>query len=129
MRSSKLLVRASGGEEWLPAKCDEVDVKEGDVLYFNTWGGGGWGDPTARDPAAVKVDVDRGLDSVEGAKRYGVVLGDDGNVDTDATDALRSELRLQRTAGELFNYGGTIDELKARSLEETHLEAPVTPTF
>ncbi|MBT4618294.1 MAG: hydantoinase B/oxoprolinase family protein, partial [Gammaproteobacteria bacterium] len=71
----------------------------------------------------------RGLVSVEGAKRYGVVLGDDGNVDTDATDALRSELRLQRTAGELFNYGGTIDELKARSLEETHLEAPVTPTF
>ena len=129
MRSTKLLVRASGEEEWLPAKCDEVDVKEGDVLYFNTWGGGGWGDPTARDPAAVKVDVDRGLVSVEGAKRYGVVLGDDGNVDTDATDALRSELRLQRTAGELFNYGGTIDELKARSLEETHLEAPVTPTF
>jgi N-methylhydantoinase B len=129
MRSSKLLVRASGEEEWLPAKCDEVDVKEGDVLYFNTWGGGGWGDPTARDPAAVKVDVDRGLVSVEGAKCYGVVLGDDGNVDTDATDALRSELRLQRTAGELFNYGGTIDELKARSLEETHLEAPVTPTF
>jgi N-methylhydantoinase B len=129
MRSTKLLVRASGEEEWLPAKCDEVDVKEGDVLYFNTWGGGGWGDPTARDPAAVKVDVDRGLVSVEGAKCYGVVLGDDGNVDTDATDALRSELRLQRTAGELFNYGGTIDELKARSLEETHLEAPVTPTF
>lgn len=129
MRSSKLLVRASGGEEWLPAKCDEVDVKEGDVLYFNTWGGGGWGDPMARDSAAVKVDVDRGLVSVEGARRYGVVLSDDGNVDTDATEALRSELRLHRNADELFNYGGTIDELKARSLEETHLEAPVTPTF
>lgn len=129
MRSSKLLVRASGGEEWLPAKCDEVDVKEGDVLYFNTWGGGGWGDPMARDSAAVKVDVDRGLVSVEGARRYGVVLSDDGNVDTDATEALRSELRLHRNADGLFNYGGTIDELKARSLEETHLEAPVTPTF
>ena len=129
MRSSKLLVRASGDEEWLPAKCDEVDVKEGDVLYFNTWGGGGWGDPTARDPAVVKIDVDRGLVSREGARRYGVVLGDDGNVDTDATDALRNELRLQHTDDGLFNYGGTIDELKARSLEETHLEAPVTPTF
>lgn len=129
MRSSKLLVRASGDEEWLPAKCDEVDVKEGDVLYFNTWGGGGWGDPTARDPAVVKIDVDRGLVSRKGARRYGVVLGDDGNVDTDATDALRNELRLQHTDDGLFNYGGTIEELKARSLEETHLEAPVTPTF
>lgn len=129
MRSSKLLVRASGDEEWLPAKCDEVDVKEGDVLYFNTWGGGGWGDPTARDPAVVKIDVDRGLVSREGARRYGVVLGDDGNVDTDATDALRNELRLQHTDDGLFNYGGTIEELKARSLEETHLEAPVAPTF
>ena len=83
----------------------------------------------ARDSAAVKVDVDRGLVSVEGARRYGVVLSDDGNVDTDATEALRSELRLHRNADGLFNYGGTIDELKARSLEETHLEAPVTPTF
>mgnify|MGYP006416571833 FL=1 len=129
MRSSKLLVRASGDEEWLPAKCDEVDVKEGDVLYFNTWGGGGWGDPTARDPAVVKIDVDRGLVSREGARRYGVVLGDDGSVDTDATDALRNELRLQHTDDGLFNYGGTIEELKARSLEETHLEAPVAPTF
>ena len=129
MRSSKLLVRASGDEEWLPAKCDEVDVKEGDVLYFNTWGGGGWGDPTARDPAVVKIDVDRGLVSRKGARRYGVVLGDDGNVDTDATDALRNELRLQHTDDGLFNYGGTIEELKARSLEETHLEAPVAPTF
>ncbi|MBT3832148.1 MAG: hydantoinase B/oxoprolinase family protein, partial [Gammaproteobacteria bacterium] len=112
-----------------PAKCDEVDVKEGDVLYFNTWGGGGWGDPTARDPAVVKIDVDRGLVSREGARRYGVVLGDDGSVDTDATDALRNELRLQHTDDGLFNYGGTIEELKARSLEETHLEAPVAPTF
>jgi len=129
MRSTKLLVRASGEEEWLPAKCDEVDVKEGDVLYFNTWGGGGWGDPTARDPAVVKIDVDRGLVSREGARRYGVVLGDDGSVDTDATDALRNELRLQHTDDGLFNYGGTIEELKARSLEETHLEAPVAPTF
>ena len=129
MRSSKLLVRATGKEEWLPAKCDEVDVKEGDVLYFNTWGGGGWGDPMARDPELVKIDVDRGLVSVEGAKRYGVMIGDDGNVDLGATDALRGELRLQRSDDRLFNYGGTIDELKARSLEETHLEAPVAPTF
>jgi hypothetical protein len=27
----------------------------------------------------------------------------------------------------LFNFGGTIDEIKARSLEETHLPAPEPP--
>jgi N-methylhydantoinase B len=83
----------------------------------------------AHDPAVVTIDVDRGLVFRKGARRYGVVLGDDGNVDTDATDALRNEIRLQRSDDGLFNYGGTIDELKARSLEETHLEEPVTPTF
>ncbi len=39
-RSSKLLVRADGSEQWLPSKCDGIQVKEGDLLYFNTWGGG-----------------------------------------------------------------------------------------
>jgi hypothetical protein len=27
----------------------------------------------------------------------------------------------------LFNFGGTIDEIKARSLAETHLPAPEPP--
>ncbi|MFT5350184.1 MAG: N-methylhydantoinase B, partial [Gammaproteobacteria bacterium] len=48
-RSSKLLVRIDGSEQWLPAKCENIDVKVGDLLYFNTWGGGGWGDPYQRD--------------------------------------------------------------------------------
>jgi N-methylhydantoinase B/oxoprolinase/acetone carboxylase alpha subunit len=46
-------VRADGSEEWLPAKVEGVKVKAGDLLYFNTWGGGGWGDPYARDPELV----------------------------------------------------------------------------
>lgn len=129
MRSSKLLVRANGEEEWLPAKCDGVDVQEGDILYFNTWGGGGWGDPTERSPELVKVDVDRGLVTPNGAKRYGVVIDEAGHIDIDATETLRTEMRSERAEGELFNYGGTIEELKERSLEETHLEAPETPTF
>lgn len=129
MRSSKLLVRANGDEQWLPAKCDEVSVKQGDVLHFNTWGGGGWGDPLQRDSALVKVDVDRGLVSRGGAARYGVVIDDSGNVDEVATETLRDSMREQHVDTGLFNYGGSIEELKARSLEDTHLEAPTTPTF
>jgi len=77
----------------LPAKCDGVDVSEGDVLYFNTWGGGGWGDPMERDPELVRVDVDRGVVSQEGAKRYGVVINDKGEVDKAVTDKLRKKMR------------------------------------
>ena len=127
MRSTKRLVRADGNEEWLPSKCDGVSVKEGDVLYFNTWGGGGWGDPLERDPAHVAADVNRGLVSVEGAKRYGVVVGSGGTVDAAARKELRAELRDSREDGGLFSFGGTIEEIKARSLEETHLPAPETP--
>ena len=43
-RSTKLMVRADGSSEWMPAKADRIRVNAGDTLYFNTWGGGGWGD-------------------------------------------------------------------------------------
>ena len=129
LRSTKRLVRTDGSEEWLGAKAEGIKVKKGDLLYFNTWGGGGWGDPFERDPELVRQDVARRLVTVEGARRYGVVIGDDGSVDTDATAALREELRAARGEVELFNRGGSIDELKARCLEETHLEPPVDPSF
>ena len=129
MRSSKRVVRKDGTEEWLPAKCDGVDIKEGDVLYFNTWGGGGWGDPCERDPSLVQTDVARGLVSTEGAKRYGVVINAKGAVNQAATDKLRKKMRASRGEQGLFNFGGTIEEIKSRALEETHLPPPVAPTF
>ncbi len=127
MRSTKRLVRTDGSEEWLPAKCDGINVNVGDVLYFNTWGGGGWGDPLERDPALVQTDVQRGLVSESGARRYGVVIGSDGSVDAAGTEKLRGEMREQRGETELFNFGGTIEEIKARALEETHLPPPESP--
>jgi len=114
MRSSKRVVRKDGTEEWLPAKCDGVDVQEGDVLYFNTWGGG---------------DVARGLVSKQGAKRYGVSINAKGAIDQAATDKLREKMRASRGEQGLFNFGGTIEEIKSRALEETHLPPPVAPTF
>jgi N-methylhydantoinase B len=129
MRSTKRLVRADGSEEWLGAKSEGIKVQQGDLLYFNTWGGGGWGDPYERDPELVRADVARGLVSVDGAQRYGVVIADDGSVDVEATEELRTKLRGERGEPGLFDFGGTIEEIKARCKAETHLDPPATPTF
>ncbi|MDO6839166.1 hydantoinase B/oxoprolinase family protein [Paraglaciecola chathamensis] len=128
MRSTKVLHRADGTKEPLPAKCDDIEVKKGDVLYFNTWGGGGWGDPYLRKPKAVLDDIKRGLVSIEGAKRYGVVI-ENNDVDVAKTTALRETLSKERGETQLFDFGGTIEEIKARCLEETGLEPPETPRF
>ncbi len=127
-RSTKILERADGTREILPAKCDGVEVKKGDILYFNTWGGGGWGDPYLRDANNVLDDVKRGLVSVEGAVRYGVVIINNV-VDEAQTTTLRASLTEQRGDIEMFDFGGTIEEIKARCLEETGLPAPETPRF
>jgi N-methylhydantoinase B len=123
-----MMHRADGTKEILPAKCDDIKVKKGDLLYFNTWGGGGWGDPYLRDTQSVMDDVNRGLVTVEGAKRYGVIIIDNAVV-PDKTKALRETLSVKRGKTELFDFGGTLEEIKARCLEETGLPAPETPRF
>ncbi|MFT5711622.1 MAG: N-methylhydantoinase B [Glaciecola sp.] len=129
MRSTKILIRADGSEETLPAKCEGVEVKKGDILYFNTWGGGGWGDPFKREPQLVLDDVNRSLVSVQGARSYGVVIKDDMSIDQAATTALRAEMSGVRGDVKLFDFGGDIADIKARSLAETKLPAPQTPEF
>ena len=114
---------------WGVNGAEGIKVKKGDLLYFNTWGGGGWGDPYERDPELVRQDVERRLVTASGARRYGVVIGDDGAVDQAATETLRQELRAKRGEVSLFDRGGEIEALKARCREETHLDPPVTPQF
>jgi len=128
-RSDKLMVRADGTREWMVSKCDRIKVANGDTLYFNTWGGGGWGDPLTREAAQVALDTSRGLVSIEGAKRYGVVLDESFNVDQRATDDLRQRMKTERGEVQLFDRGGTMEELKARCMADTHLEPPTTPVF
>jgi N-methylhydantoinase B len=63
----------------------------GDTITFVSAGGGGYGDPFERDPAAVAQDVLYGYVSIEKAKEdYGVVIDPDSlKVDQDATKNLR----------------------------------------
>lgn len=135
-RSTKVLVKYSKDlenppREALGSKQDRIKVSSGDVLEWVTWGGGGWGDPLARDPGVVALEVRRRLVTAQGAKRYGVVLREDCSVDTEATVSLRDKMRnapsREREQEAVFNRGGSWEELRANCLEETGLPAPTPP--
>jgi N-methylhydantoinase B len=68
----------------------DVHVTAGRRVRLETPGGGGWGDPLARDPDLVARDVRLGYVSAERARElYGVVIGADGAVDEAGTAASR----------------------------------------
>ena len=127
-RGRKYLERPDGSTEVLPSKVHDFPVAAGDLLHFITWGGGGWGDPLARDPELVALEVRRGLVSVEGAARYGVHCDGAGVVDLDATERSREAIRAARP-DELptFDMGPPLEVILERALEETGLPAPRTP--
>ncbi|HEX7096727.1 MAG TPA: hydantoinase B/oxoprolinase family protein [Acidimicrobiales bacterium] len=87
------------GSQWIeragtvvpvPARSVRVPVRAGEVFVLRTSGGGGLGDPFERDPEAVAADVAAQKVSREAAaEHYGVVLTASGEVDHDATAALR----------------------------------------
>ena len=66
-------------------------VPAGDRLIVRMPGGGGLGDPAARDPQDVLDDVLDGYVSIESARDvYRVVIGPDSVVDEQATRILRA---------------------------------------
>jgi len=78
-----LLNPGTPDERELPPLGDGFVLKRGDVIRFETCGGGGWGDPLTRDPERVRQDVARGFITVRGAlEDYGVVL-DSATLDVD----------------------------------------------
>ena len=78
------------------SKEQDIPMGPGDVVHVRTPGGGGWGDPLARDPAAVAEDVrlDR-YTALDACRLFGVVLAEDGSVDAAATTAERSARRSE----------------------------------
>ncbi|MCD2197653.1 hydantoinase B/oxoprolinase family protein [Actinomycetospora endophytica] len=87
------------GARYTTGKFSNLVIKAGDAIRLIIGGGGGWGDPLAREPERVRQDVRNRLVSVEGARlSYGVVLAN-GEIDTAATGARRAELTAARDAG------------------------------
>ncbi|MGH9211459.1 MAG: hydantoinase B/oxoprolinase family protein [Acidimicrobiales bacterium] len=97
---NRLVLRyGSDDEVTVEHTADWVPLGAGDRICYDYGGGGGWGDPLDRDPAAVLDDVLDEYVSVDGARRdYGVVLTgslDDLTlaVDHEATRLRRAERR------------------------------------
>ena len=91
-------LRLPGENEFKPVEVSRHLVQADSEALVLTSGGGGWGDPLERDPAMVRWDVIEELVSADNARGdYGVVLvGEESEVDEDATQALRAEMRAER---------------------------------
>ena len=78
----------------------EEPLSAGHIIYARLGGGGGWGDPLERPPAAVLEDVLDEYVSPEGARRdYGVVIDEARmTVDEQATRTLRERIAAERKA-------------------------------
>jgi N-methylhydantoinase B len=90
----------------LPGKVSGFPLQEGDIVLYQTSGGGGYGDSLERDPQAVLQDVAEGYVSREKAARvYGVAFGGNG-VDPAATRDLREQLEAQRVVVNIGPWNG-----------------------
>jgi N-methylhydantoinase B len=99
-------------ERRLGGLVDGEAVKAGEVVRVETTGGGGWGDPLARDPELVLLDVRQGKVSLSAARDdYGVAIADqnaDYRLNRQNTDRLRAERRDALSARPIIDRG--IDE-------------------
>jgi N-methylhydantoinase B/oxoprolinase/acetone carboxylase alpha subunit len=90
-KNGGLFVRRKGEKKWQTfkkmfgtksdGKFSRVVLHEGDQVLVISPGGGGFGDPYERDPAAVAEDVREHLISTEKAKAdYGLLIEKDGTI-------------------------------------------------
>jgi len=89
--------RADGREEsW--RKVSNLALKDGDLVSFQTGGGGGYGSPLERDPEMVLWDAINGYISLHSAREhYSVVIREEEmTLDLEATRRLRDEMRASQ---------------------------------
>ncbi|MFT5486696.1 MAG: N-methylhydantoinase B [Paracoccaceae bacterium] len=77
----------------MTSKAVDIRLKKGQRIHIESPGGGGYGPAIERDPDMVATDVRLGFVSPENAAaQYGVILTDEGAVDTTATTATRESM-------------------------------------
>ena len=88
-RNAVVLRPGTDREEWTGMMRENFDAGEG--LSNRSGGGAGRGDPYNRDPEKVRQDVLDEYVSREAARQeYGVVITDNGEIDEEETEQLRS---------------------------------------
>jgi N-methylhydantoinase B len=102
---NRMVLRYGTDEEFVvPHTADWVPMRAGQRILYDYGGGGGWGDPLARDPQAVLDDVLDEYVSAGAAQRdYGVVLTGSLEdltlaIDEEATERRRAEMRAEMRA-------------------------------
>ncbi|MCZ4351775.1 hydantoinase B/oxoprolinase family protein [Roseovarius aestuarii] len=114
------LTRKGKGAEQI-GKIDILEMDAGDILHLGTQGGGGYGDPLERKPAAVWEDLLDGYISMATAYDvYGVVGDLTSGIDVAATEAKRTEMRAMRGPLREFDFGPVRDAYHARWPEALH---------
>jgi N-methylhydantoinase B len=107
---------ADGRIEPVAGMSDGLTVEAGAIVRIVTTGGGGWGDPLAREAEKVRYDVACGLVSEASARDdYGVVLlkkAGGYSIDTAATERLRAERKQARGPVPMFDRGAYFAERK-----------------
>lgn len=89
--TGKLVVEGEIEEDTPRSKMTNKPIKKGQRLRLVGPCGGGWGDPTERDPERVRSDVLDDFVSRERAREvYGVALTDELEIDWEETERLRS---------------------------------------
>ena len=109
-------------ERVLAGLVDDEPIPAGTLVRIDTTGGGGWGDPLEREPELVALDVVQGKVSATAAHDdYGVVVTSDGNVNSEATAALRQSQRSTRGDLPFFDRGPGYRQLSGRAFAEVDL--------
>jgi N-methylhydantoinase B len=92
------ILHPDDGAELLPSKVTR-EIERGDVIRHEQAGGGGYGDPLERDPAAVMADIaDEKISAHFARARFGIVLAASGQMaDVAATARLRAEMAKTST--------------------------------
>jgi N-methylhydantoinase B len=68
-QTNQTVIQCKGKEDTLPGKFSHVLVHPGETITILTAGGGGYGDPSERNPRSVKQDIALGYVSTEQATK------------------------------------------------------------
>lgn len=98
-RTALRVIRGDGRVEDIGMQASGIEISGEDRFELRGPTAGGFGDPLDRSPDLVAQDVGHHFMTAQDADRlYGVLLDSAGEVDVEATEAGRSQRRLERLA-------------------------------